>query len=167
MSGGAQKPIGPIAVETIAWEEWADGARFGGRVRRLAPEGAHVGVHIEELPPGKQSCPFHYHLYEEEHMLALAGSALLRLGARTIRIQAGEYVCFPAGAEEGHCLVNDTDAPFRFLMVGENVPHDACIYPDSGKIGMRKPRLRFRLNDAVDYYEGERRDESPLPLKET
>lgn len=163
----AKPPLRPIAVESIAWEDWAKGVRFGGRVRRLAPEGAQVGVHIEELFPGKQSCTFHYHLHEEEHILALEGSALLRLGDEIIRLGAGDYVCFPAGQRVGHCLVNDSDRPFRFLMIGDNKPHDVCVYPDSGKINVRAEKLLFRLDDARDYYDGERVDESPLPLKES
>ncbi|NWH07760.1 MAG: cupin domain-containing protein [Alphaproteobacteria bacterium] len=157
----------PVPVEAIAWETWSEGERYGGRVRRLAPRGANVGVHIEELPPGRQSCPFHYHLHEEEHLLALSGEALLRLGGEVLRIRAGDYVCFPAGEPQGHCLVNDGTAPFQFLMIGENKPHDVCLYPDSSKINVRLARLNFRVADARDYYDGERSGESPLPLKET
>jgi uncharacterized cupin superfamily protein len=39
----------------------------------------HVGVNVEELPPGKQSCPFHYHMLKEEHLLMREGHATLRV----------------------------------------------------------------------------------------
>jgi uncharacterized cupin superfamily protein len=57
---------GPISVEDTPWREWGRG-RFMGRVRHLTRRVGRpyrVGVVIEELQPGKQSCPAHYHLHE-------------------------------------------------------------------------------------------------------
>ena len=155
-------PKGPIRIDDVAWEPWSEGVRFGGRVRRLAPEGSatHVGVLMEELAPGKQSAPFHWHTCEEEHMVFLEGRATLRLGDRHHPVQAGDYVCFPAGQRAGHCLVNDSDAPCRYLVIGERDPNDVCFYPDSGKVMMRgADRAVFSLTDAKDYWDGERADE--------
>ena len=51
--------------------------------------------------------PFHYHLLEEEHIIALEGEATLRLGEERHRIKAGDDVDSPAGQRAGHCLVNE------------------------------------------------------------
>ena len=110
---------------------------------------------IEELPPGRQSCPAHYHLLEEEHLLALEGEATLRLGGRRHLIKAGDYVCFPAGQKAGHCLINEGEAPFRFLIIGERNPHDVIHYPDSGKVSVRLLARLYRHGEAVDYWDGE------------
>src|SRR3546814_7529816 len=78
-----------------------------------------VGVAIEELPPGKQSSPAHWHVFEEEHLFLLEGRLTLRIGAETHVMTAGDYACFPAGQQAGHCLVNDSDALARYVIVGE------------------------------------------------
>ena len=65
MTGETEKRIlRPFSIEDIPWEP--RGEHFGGRVKTLANsdrDNLHLGVHIEELPPGKQSSPFHYHLH--------------------------------------------------------------------------------------------------------
>ena len=33
-------------------------------------------------------------------------------------MKAGHYVCFPAGQKVPHCLINHTDAPCRYLIIG-------------------------------------------------
>jgi uncharacterized cupin superfamily protein len=159
-------PRRPVAVEDVPWEGWAEGVRFGGRTRTLANtrdgSGLRIGVVIEELLPGKQSCPFHYHLREEEHILMLAGEVMLRLGADEHRFRAGEFVSFPAAVPHGHCLVNDTDAPARYLVIGDSDSHDVCIYPDSDKIALRgATRAIYRLGQRAEYWDGERADELP------
>ena len=95
-----EKLAGPVAIESLPWTEWGQGVRFKSRYRVLSDtrkDGRRIGVSYEELPPGKQSVPFHYHLLEEEHIIALEGEATLRLGKERYRIKAGDYVGFPAG----------------------------------------------------------------------
>ena len=132
-----EKPRGPIAINSVAWTEWGEGARFGLRYRVLSDtrkDGRKIGVSYEELAPGKQSAPFHYHMVEEEHIIALEGEATLRLGEERHALKAGDYVGFPAGQRAGHCLVNESDKPFRFIMIGDRADNEVCVYPDSGKI---------------------------------
>ena len=150
-------PIPPFPVESVPWQDWSQGQKFGSRFRALtdAGGGSRVGVAIEELPPGKQSCPFHYHLLEEEHLLVLEGRATLRLGERSYAIKAGDYVCFPAGQKAGHCLINEGDTPCRFLIIGERNPNDVIVYPDSGKVKVRLMDENYRLSATVGYWEGE------------
>jgi uncharacterized cupin superfamily protein len=153
------KITGPMAIEEVPWQESMRGARFGMRYRVLSDtrgDGRKIGVSYEELPPGRQSVPFHYHLLEEEHIIALEGEATLRLGDERHRIKAGDYVGFPAGQRAGHCLINETDAPFRFIMIGDHRPDEICIYPDSGKIMIRAfDRAILRDGKRLDYWEGE------------
>lgn len=154
---------GPVQIDTLPCEAWSQGVRFGGAVTVLSDTRAgarRIGIAIEVLPPGKQSCPFHYHLVEEEHVIALEGRATLRLGDKTFPIAAGDYVCFPAGQRAGHCLINDSGAPFKFLIVGDRAPHDTCVYPDSGKIMISNFDRRIVRDEAsLDYWQGERADQ--------
>jgi uncharacterized cupin superfamily protein len=134
--------------------------RTPGRLTRARREGRKIGIAYEELPPGRQSVTFHYHLLEEEHIIALKGEATLRLGEKRYRIKAGDYVAFPAGQRAGHCLVNDSGAPFLFIIIGDHNPHDVCIYPDSNKISIRAfDRAIVRNGERLDYWDGERADE--------
>ena len=88
------------------------------------------------------------------------GEATLRLGEERHRIKAGDYVGFPAGQRAGHCLVNEGDAPFRYIVIGDHEPNDICVYPDSNKVLVRKlDRAIFRDGQRLDYWDGERVDE--------
>jgi uncharacterized cupin superfamily protein len=98
------KPRGPVAIDSVPWTEWSKGVRFQSRYRVLSDtrkDGRKIGVSYEGLPPGKQSCPFHYHMVEEEHIVALEGEATLRLGDERYTLRAGDYVGFPAGQRAG------------------------------------------------------------------
>ena len=156
--------VTPFRVDDVPWEDWSEGIRFGGRVRRIGAHGggSRVGVLIEELSPGKQSVPLHWHTAEEEHVWFLEGRATLRLGDERYPVTAGDYVCFPAGRPLGHCIVNDSEAPCRYLVVGAREPGDVCLYPDSGKVQFRAGE-RFVLSTAepLDYWHGEKVDERP------
>ena len=147
----------PFSIEQVPWEEWSEGSRFGSRVRRLGKfgGGSHVGVIMEELPPGQQSVPAHFHMLEEEHLLMLEGRATLRLGEKRYELSAGDYVCFPAGQKAGHALINNSDAPCRFLMIGEDNPNEVVVYTDSGKVGVRLTGERYRQSATMNYWDGE------------
>ncbi|HET8728419.1 MAG TPA: cupin domain-containing protein, partial [Alphaproteobacteria bacterium] len=86
----------PFAVDAVPWKESSKGNRFACRFRQLGAfgGGSHVGVIMEELPPGKQSNIVHYHMLEEEHVLVLEGAMTLRLGGKSYDLSAGDYVCF-------------------------------------------------------------------------
>ena len=155
----------PVRVDDLPWDTWAEGVRYGGRVRRLSgPAGStRVGVLIEELPAKRQSAPLHWHTDEEEHIWILEGRVTLRLGDARHALSAGDYVTFPAGRALGHCLVNEGDTPCRYLVIGERSPNDVCIYPDSQKVlfhGAERTILSTR--EPLDYWDGEQA-EVPLP----
>jgi uncharacterized cupin superfamily protein len=155
----------PIAVEDVPWTSWSEGVRFGARMRTLSntrTTGNRIGVHIEELPPGKQSVPLHYHLLEEEHIWMLEGEVTLRLGDERLRFGAGQFVTFPAGAELGHCLVNESAATARYLVIGNHEPNEVCVYPDSNKLQLRGfSRTILERGRSAKYWDGERSDEPP------
>jgi uncharacterized cupin superfamily protein len=149
----------PIASENVAWEPF-DRGRFGSSFQHLTravmgDRPYHVGVAIEELPPGKQSCPFHFHMLEEEHLYMLEGECTLRLGSERLRFKAGDYAVFPAGEKTGHCLINETDRPCRYIVIGENNPNESCVYPDSNKVSNRWLGERYDRAAQRDYWDGE------------
>ena len=138
MSSETPAASGPISSLDVPWTEWSDvpalrPALPASEPRRARRPDYHVGVAIEELPPGKQSAPAHYHVFEEEHVYILEGALTVRIGAATHAMKAGDYVCFPAGQKAGHCLVNDGGATCRYVIVGERNPNEVVVYTDSGQ----------------------------------
>ena len=99
--------------------------------RCLDLSGEHLGVRIEELPPGSNSSFHHYHTSEEEHVLVLDGSATLHLGDSTVEIGKGDHVMFPAGEEVAHHIENTSSGLFTYLVFGERKQDDVVIYPHS------------------------------------
>ncbi|MEO1016259.1 MAG: cupin domain-containing protein [Pseudomonadota bacterium] len=151
----------PISSLDVAWREWSEGPRFGERYRHLTlaavGEDYRVGVAIEELEPGKQSTPAHYHIFEEEHVYILEGSLTVRIGADRYEMKAGDYVCFPAGQKAGHCLINNSGATCRYVIMGERNPNEVAVYSDSNKMLVRAlgRRAIFDLAARRGYWDGE------------
>jgi uncharacterized cupin superfamily protein len=160
----------PISSRDVAWTELSEVPRFGLRYRHLSLAALgvdyRVGVAIEELPPGKQSSPAHYHIFEEEHVYILEGALTARIGADRYDMKAGDYVCFPAGQKAGHCLVNDSGAACRYVIVGERNPNEVSVYTDSDKVLVRAlgRRAIFDLAARRGYWDGEN---TGLPQGET
>jgi uncharacterized cupin superfamily protein len=153
-------PILPIASERVPWTDSLDLPRFQARYRHLTQallgSTYKIGVAIEELFPGCQSAPFHYHIFEEEHVLILEGAVTLRLGDARYPMKAADYVCFPAGQKAGHCLINESDKICRYVLVGERNPNEICVYPDSNKIMLRAlGRAVFDKGATRNYWAGE------------
>jgi uncharacterized cupin superfamily protein len=154
----------PISSDDVEWEVLNRG-KFHCRWKHLTQKAMgpdagrerrwRVGVSLEELAPGKQSCPFHFHMLEEEHVLVLEGECTLRLGEQRLRFKAGEYAVFPAGAKVGHCLINETDEVCRYIVIGENNPNESCVYPDSNKVSNRWLGERYDRAAQMDYWDGE------------
>jgi uncharacterized cupin superfamily protein len=161
MSIARVAPPKPISSLDVAWTEWSEVPRFGVRYRHLSQaafgDDYRVGVAIEELPSGKQSSPAHYHFVEEEHVYILEGALTVRVGAEAYEMTAGDYICFPAGQRAGHCLINNSDGPCRYVMVGERKPNEVVVYTDSNKVLVRSlgPRALFDLAARRGYWDGE------------
>jgi uncharacterized cupin superfamily protein len=104
-------------------------------------------------------------LANEELLVVIDGTPTLRTPDSRRRLESGEVVSFPVGEAGGHELVNETDAPVRALIVSEMNAPEVAFYPDSGKVGVfeRAPgaphdtdlEAFFRLDDQVDYWDGE------------
>ncbi|MBX9455156.1 MAG: cupin domain-containing protein [Rhizobium sp.] len=161
MADETERNHAPISIADVPWTEWADVPRFGLRYRHLSlaalGEDYRIGVAIEELPPGMQTAPAHYHVFEEEHLYVLEGSLTLRLGNTRHTMKSGDYVCFPAGQKAGHCLINETDGVCRYVIIGENDPRDVIVYTDSRKVLVRAlgRRALFDLGATRGYWDGE------------
>ena len=95
------------------------------------------GVNLVHLPPGAASAQRHWHTNEDEFVYVLEGTATLVTDAGPQRFEAGMVVGFPAGVENSHHLLNETDADVVFLEIGTRAMNDVCNYGDADLLGER------------------------------
>jgi uncharacterized cupin superfamily protein len=127
-----------------------------------------IGLSLWRLPAGQAAYPYHFHLTEEEVLVVLEGTPLLRGADGWRRLTRGEVVRFPVGEQGAHQVVNDGAADVRFLALSTNGQPDVVLYPDEGKVcaAERTPdgsgfKAYHRLEDGVDYWEGIKAPEVP------
>jgi uncharacterized cupin superfamily protein len=136
-----------------------EGHRFFGRSLTEDLGAKLTGLSVYEVPAGEGHWPYHFEIPEEEWLLVVEGTLVLRTPEGERTLIAGDVACFVAGAPGAHgVLRNESGAPVRFAMPSTQAQYGGgCVYPDSGKIaiGTRGFRHRGYLGDAVPYWEGE------------
>jgi uncharacterized cupin superfamily protein len=166
---GEEPPLenaAPYHLDAVAWEEWrSPKGRFRGASKELSialgakrstPTG--LGGHpfdleFQKLAPGECGCPFHSHAAQWELFLIVSGSARVRSGEATRTFGPGDAILHPPG--EAHRIDNaSATEDLLFYLIADNPPVDYWHYPDSGKWGLRAPRMFFRTAEA-EYYDGE------------
>ena len=119
---------------------------------------AGLMMFVYDLAPGSSSSPYHYE-YEEEWLLVVDGTLVLRAPDGEHTLQRGDLVRFPAGPEGAHKVINRSDAPARTLMFSSSRVPAVSVYPDSDKIGVwsgnEPDELIFKRESAVPWSEGE------------
>jgi uncharacterized cupin superfamily protein len=113
---------------------------------------------IYDLAPGGRQSPYHYE-YEEEWLLVVDGTLVLRAPDGEHILERGDVVCFPAGPAGAHQLMNRSESPARTLMFSTARTPAVSVYPDSDKIGVwpgeEENDLVFKRGTAVPWSEGE------------
>jgi len=100
--------------------------------RRLAPATGieDFGASLVRLEPGAWSSQRHWHEGEDELLVMIEGEAMLvEDDARTL-LGPGDVAAWAKGVANGHHLINESDAPCRFLVVGSPPSAQNCHYPD-------------------------------------
>jgi len=119
---------------------------------------ARTAMFVYDVDPGEGSSPYHYE-YEEEWLLVIDGSAVVRTPDGELSLERGDLVCFPAGPAGAHKVMNRSDAPARTLVFSSSRLPAVSVYPDSNKIGVwpgnEADDLIFRRDTAVAWAEGE------------
>jgi uncharacterized cupin superfamily protein len=132
----------------------------GGAVR-LAPllGASRLGATLYELPPGQSICPYHYEYGNEEWLLVVSGTPVLRHPDGEDELAAGDAVCFPEGPEGAHKVTNGTAETVRVLMLSTVNEPAVAVYPDSDKIGVwpgdARDNVMVSRQSRVDYWVGE------------
>lgn len=124
--------------------------------RLAAPLGMELlALNVFELPPGQSLCPYHYETGEEEWIVVLSGRPTLRTPEGERELEPWDCAFCPTGEDGAHKLTNNTDEPARLFIWSNHLAVATSVYPDSGKVGAWPPGKLFRLDAAVDYWDGE------------
>jgi uncharacterized cupin superfamily protein len=117
-----------------------------------------TAMYLYDLAPGESSSPYHYE-YEEEWLLVVEGSVVVRRPDGEQTLNGGDLVRFPAGPAGAHKVINHSDARARTLLFSSARLPAVSVYPDSNKIGVwpgnAADDLIFRRDSAVPWSEGE------------
>jgi uncharacterized cupin superfamily protein len=123
-----------------------------------ALESAETAMYVYDVGPGRSSSPYHYE-YEEEWLLVVEGSVVVRRPDGEQTLKRGDLVRFPAGPAGAHKIMNRSDTPARTLLFSSARLPAVSVYPDSNKIGVWPGNdaddLVFRRETAVRWSDGE------------
>lgn len=118
---------------TQGWHYPGDSETFRQSVRLTNHLGLQVlGINFETIAPGKRSAFPHSHRAEEEFAFILSGKAHIWLNGFVHEAKAGDAVAFLPYTNIAHVLINDTEEPVRYIMVGEATDpanEDRVFYP--------------------------------------
>ena len=118
--------------------------------------GERIGGSLYEFDPGEQLWPYHFHRNNEEWLIVVTGTPILRTPDGERELRPGDVVGFADGESGAHTLYNRSDGPAR-VAIFSTLRKGSAEYPDSGKVSAAG-RI-FRIADEVDYWEGERSSE--------
>lgn len=129
-------------------------AMAGRTSQRLGDAGglSQYGVNLVRLAPGAMSSLRHYHMKQDEFVMVTEGTCILIDDHGEHAMQVGDCATFPAGEANGHHLVNKTEAPAAFLVVGTRTETETGYYSD----------LDMKVSMDATGYNFTRKDGSPL-----
>ena len=128
---------------------------FDGRsTQRLGAESGltQYGVNIVRLEPGAPSSLRHYHIQQDEFVMVTEGACTLIDDHGEHEMLPGDCASFPAGDANAHQLVNKTNAPAAFLVVGTHTETETAFYSD----------IDMMVKVDQDGFDFTRKDGSPL-----
>jgi uncharacterized cupin superfamily protein len=128
-----RKGRGPTDPEAVERAE-----RYGASERlRLSDAGGltQFGAHVETLQPGSRSSERHWHEEEDEFLYVISGEATVIEDDGAHPLGPGDAACWPAGAANAHQVVNRSDAPCTYLILGTRMAREVIHYPDVGRVG--------------------------------
>ena len=151
--------VNKINRDEAVWKNWTGPAPYDLETSFEVGDfiGADkLGYRLTILPPGKASCPLHWHTAEEELFVIMSGAATLVTPRGRVPLRAGDYVAFPARPEGAHKLLNETNEPCEILMIANFAGNtDVCSYPDSAKVLIEARDIMLRDRPVLQYFDGE------------
>jgi uncharacterized cupin superfamily protein len=122
-----------------SWDTETDNPPYRWRRSRIGRQAGseQLGASLFDVPPGASTFPFHLHHANEELVVVLAGSLVLRTtdGERTL--SPGDVVACPTGPRGAHRLTNEAAEHARVLIVSTMNAPEVNEFPDSGLVWAR------------------------------
>jgi len=129
-------------------------AEVGGRAAQRLGDASGLtqfGVNLVRLNPGDLSSLRHYHMEQDEFLMVTQGTCTLIDDDGEHELLPGDCASFPAGDANPHHLVNKSDKPAEFLVVGTRTPTETGYYGD----------IDMMVTDNGDGFKFTRKDGSP------
>ena len=127
--------------------------------QQLGPQlkATRLGMSVYDLPAGTAICPYHLDWTDEEWLIVIMGSPVIRTPSGDTHLIAGDVVCFPAGPTGAHQVRNPSDEPIRVALFSTKSEIGLAEYPDSEKIGIWVGDAHYMLRRSahLDYWDGE------------
>lgn len=116
-------------------------------------------VAFYEIPPMKESYPYHYHEANTEVFYIISGMGILTTSDGEFPVEKGDIFVCPPHEEGGHKLRNvSREESLVYLDVDTTNSPDVIHYPNSKKVGVIVHNVSstfFEEGSKVDYYKGE------------
>jgi uncharacterized cupin superfamily protein len=96
---------------------------------------ADFAMFVYDVDPGEGSSPYHYE-YEEEWLLVVEGTVVVRTPDGEQTLERGDLVRFPAGPAGAHKVMNRSNARARTLLFSRAGNPAVSVYPDSDTVGV-------------------------------
>jgi uncharacterized cupin superfamily protein len=129
-----------------------DAAMQGRSVQRLGAAAGlgQFGANRVELAPGAMSALRHWHEQQDEFLVVLSGALVLIDDDGETPLAPGDCCAFPAGDGNAHHVVNRSDAPGVFVVVGTHTDTETGWYPDHDmKVEVAGGEMRFAHADGT------------------
>jgi uncharacterized cupin superfamily protein len=116
-------------------------------------------VALYEIPPQKESYPYHYHMNNTEVFYIISGNGILRTPDGDKSISKGDVIVCPPKEKGAHKIINTSHTEMLTYLDCDTISNaDVVFYPDSNKTGVivnGQPSRFYKNDDNVDYYENE------------
>jgi len=93
-----------------------------------------IGLSVYELPPGEATGPYHFEDPDEEWLLVVSGTPILRHPGGVEQLEPSDLVFFPPGPDGAHQVRNESESTARIAMFSSTSAAGAVVYPDSDMV---------------------------------
>jgi uncharacterized cupin superfamily protein len=107
-----------------------------------------MGATHTVLKPGAWSSQRHWHDAEDELLIVLSGEAVLVEDDGSTLLRSGDICAWPKGSNNGHHIINESDADCSFIAVSAGDPAGSGGYSD---IDMNFAAGRYYRKDGTPY----------------
>lgn len=144
-----------VPIETGSSYPDAFQSAVAGRIKQRLGNAAglcNFGVNLTRLSPGSCSALRHWHSQQDEFIYILQGQATLITNEGEQVLTEGMAAGFPANVEDGHHLVNRSQAEVLYLEVGDRTPEDCVRYPEDDLVAVQTEQgWAFSHRDGAHY----------------